>query len=78
MSPVTSPTVTPGSLSSRPIHSIAGCCETPIVRVTVQVRVNDSPAMTVAGGGVIATVGGATKKKKVIVRVNNCASQTTH
>ena len=78
MSAVTSPTVIPGSLSSRPIHSIAGGPETPIVRVTVQVRVNVPPATTVAGGGVIATVGGATKKKKVIVRVNNCASQTTH
>ena len=63
MSAVTSPTVIPGSLSSRPIHSIAGCPETPIVRVTVQVRVNDSPAIAMAGDGVIAAVGGWTKKK---------------
>ena len=63
MSAVTSPTVIPGSVSSRPIHSIAGCPETPIVRVTVQVRVNDSPAIPMAADGVIATVGGWTKRK---------------
>ena len=63
MSADTSPTVIPTSLPSRPIHSIAGCPETPIVRATVQVRVNDSPAIAVAGDGVIATVGGWTKRK---------------
>ena len=74
MSAVTSPTVIPGSLSSRPIHSIAGGPETPIVRVTVQVRVNDSPAIAMAGDGVIATVGGWTKRKNVLVRVSYSTS----
>ncbi len=68
MSVVTSPTVIPGSLSSRPIHSIAGGPETPVVRVTVQVRVNDSPTIAMAGDGVIATVGGWTIRKNVLVR----------
>ena len=73
MSAVTSPTVTPGSLSSRPIHSVTGCPETPIVRVTVQVRENDSPAIAAAGDGVTTTVGGWTKEKS-LVRVSNGTS----
>ena len=74
MSAVTSPTVISVSAPLRPIHSIAGCPETPIVRVTVQVRVNVPPAIAMAGDGVIATVGGWTKRKNVIVRVCNSTS----
>ena len=68
MSAVTSPTVIPVSVSLRSIHSIVGGPETPIVKITVQVRVNDSPAIAVAGDGVIATVGGSTIRKNVSVR----------
>ena len=63
LSGVTIPTVIFVSPLSKPIHSIVGGPETPIVRVTVQVRVYDCPAVAVAGDGVISTVGGWTKRK---------------
>ena len=63
LSGVTIPTVIFVSPLSKPIHSIVGGPETPIVRVTVQVREYDCPAVAVAGDGVISTVGDWTKRK---------------
>ena len=63
LSAVTFCTVIFVSPLSKPIHSIVGGPETPIVRVTVQVRLYDCPAMAVADDGVISTVGGWTKRK---------------
>ena len=40
-----------------PVHTMVGVSKSPSDRVTVQVKVNDSPAVAMAGDGLIATVG---------------------
>ena len=44
-----------------PVHTMAGWSVSPSDRVTVQVKVTDSPAVAVTDAGVISTVGGVTE-----------------
>ena len=44
-------------MSTGPVHTMAGTSESPSDRVAMQVKVNDSPAVAMAGDGLITTVG---------------------
>ncbi len=47
-------------MSTGPVHAMVACPESTSARVTVQVKTNDSPAVTVPDVGVITTEGGVT------------------
>ena len=44
-------------MATGPVHTMVGVSKSPSDRVTVQVKVNDSPAVAMAGDGLITTVG---------------------
>ena len=48
-------------MSTGPVHTMVGCSKSSSDRVTVQMKVNGSPTVTIPDVGVTATVGGATK-----------------